>query len=157
MPMNSEKLKEYSGLLCRIITGGIFAISGITKALASAEMLIWQFSGLGLPDFACYALAYTLPYIEIAAGLFLITGLFMPFPALLLTAGLAIHEILLLQALLRGLYSASFPYFGPFMEHSISQEIFQNVLTILLLYPAVMSGKDLTLDKIIEKNLPRRI
>ena len=155
--MKNEKIMEWAGLICRIITGSIFIAAGTTKALASADILIWQFSGMGLPAFICPLLAYTLPDIEISAGMFLMAGLFMPFPALIFAVGLGLHEIILLLAWLCGLPASKTAYFGPVMSHSLPMEIFQNVLLILLIYPAVMSGRELTLDRAIEKNLPEKI
>lgn len=155
--MNSEKIKDYSGLLCRLITGGIFAVSGMTKILASSEIITWIFDGLGLPYFISIISAYMLPYIEIILGLFFMAGMFVPYPALILTTGLALTEIILLQAWLRGTAAAAMLIFGPMMNHSIAWEIFQNVLVILLIYPAAMFGKNLTLDYAIEKSLPEKI
>lgn len=155
--MHSEKIKDYSGLLCRLITGGIFAVSGMTKILASSEIITWIFDGLGLPYFISIISAYILPYIEIILGLFFMAGMFVPYPALMLTAGLALTEIILLQAWLRGTAAAAMLIFGPMMNHSIAWEIFQNVLVILLIYPAAMFGKNLTLDYAIEKSLPEKI
>ena len=155
--MDSEKIKNYSGLLCRLIIGGIFVLSGMTKMLASNDVMIWIFDGLGLPSFISMILTYTMPYMEIIFGLLFMSGLFIPYPALVLAAGLALAEIVLLQAWLRGTAVSAMPIFGSFMNHSLPWEIFQNVLIILLIYPAVMFGKNLTLDNIMEKTLPEKI
>lgn len=155
--MEKNSIKDYSGLICRILVGALFVASGTSKFLASHEMLVWHFSGIGLPEFAGSFLAYVLPYIEVIFGLFLMVGLYMPYPLLLFTAGLALHEIILLIAWLRGLYGVNEPYFGPFMSHSMAWEIFQNVLAILLIYPASMFGGTLTLDSFIKKTIPEKI
>ena len=155
--MENNAWKNYSGLASRILAGGIIAAAGTYHFLASHEMLVWLLSGLGMPSFLCGAAAYILPYAEVLLGLFLAAGLFMPYPAVICAGGLAITEIIFLLAWLMGLPAASEPYFGPAMSRSLAFEIFHNVLLILLIYPAAMFGRELSLDFFIKKSLPEKI
>lgn len=137
------------GIITRALIGSSFFVSGINKALASREILIEIYTGLGLTNFLSSAMVYILPVVEINLGLFLVFGLFNKQCSLVLTSGLAIYEILLLQAWLRNVAIAAVPLFGIFMNEALSREIFENVLLILLLYPAALYGLDFTLDKIL--------
>jgi len=155
--MENSVWKDYSGLASRILAGGILIAAGTSKFLVSHDMLVWLLSGLGLPGFISGIAAYCLPYIEVLIGLLFAFGLFMPYPALVSVVFFALCEVVMLIAWLMGWPAVSAPYFGPAMTHRLSYEIFYNVLLILLVYPAAMFGRNLTLDYLIQKNLPEKI
>lgn len=146
-------LKDFSGSAARLITGSAFLIAGIEKALVSHDILIWILKGLGLPTFAAFPAAWIFPFCQIFFGLFLICGLYTRVCVLFFSAAAALEEIILLQAWLRMVPVAELDFYGIFLSHSIIWQIFQNVLLILILYPAFFYGSRYTLDNLIKSTL----
>lgn len=146
----NEKLKDILGLAARITAGTAFMLYGIEKALVSNSFLSWLFKGLGLPSFTALPAAYVYPCCQILFGLFLICGLYTRACALFFSAAIALEEIILLQAWLRMLPAAEQNFYGIFLSHSITWQIFQNVLLILIMYPAAFYGSRHTLDNLLK-------
>lgn len=98
--------------LCRLLLGGVFVWAGAVKAL-DVPAFAGQVAAYQLLPYAWnYALAATLPYVELLTGLLLVCNLRVK-PATLLTALLnALFVVVLLSVLARGL-SIDCGCFGP--------------------------------------------
>jgi uncharacterized membrane protein YphA (DoxX/SURF4 family) len=89
--------------LCRLLLGGVFVWAGVVKIL-DVPAFAGQVAAYQLLPYAWnYAVAATLPYVELAAGVLLLASLRVR-PAALLTILLnAIFIVVLLSVLARGL------------------------------------------------------
>lgn len=86
--------------ICRIVLGGLFIYAGFTKLYPPEHRLLFEIAISAyqlLPPKAVIALAYVLPWMEIALGVFLLAGwklrYFATFAALLLGAFIATMAI----------------------------------------------------------------
>ena len=82
--------------VCRLAVGGLFIYAGFTKVYPIEQRLLFELAISAyelLPVKGVIAVAYVLPWLEIALGLFLLTGwklrYFATFAALLLGAFMA--------------------------------------------------------------------
>lgn len=102
----SNKLfgSSYTTLLSRLVLGGVFLFAGVSKALDPGSLAASIRSyGLGLPEWFVSLSAYSLPYLEILLGLYLLAGLFTK-PSVWATNALMILFIAALaQGVARGL------------------------------------------------------
>ena len=68
---------SYGTLLSRLVLGGVFLLAGGSKALDPGSLAASIRSyGLNLPEWFVSLSAYSLPYLEILLGLYLLAGLF---------------------------------------------------------------------------------
>lgn len=148
----SEKpdFKEILGLLARLTVGCIFIYSGVIKALSPAEEFAYAIEtykviGAGPALWA----AYTVPWMELYAGLLLAAGVFTRWSGLFTAAMLAFFEVLLAQAWLRGLPVTSCGCFGVGSSNSLTHEFFQNLVLLALLWLGMCRGRGLSADSTV--------
>lgn len=104
------------GWMCvplRLILGGLFAFAAYNKLVPKGEGatssgpqgFTWTIKAfkLGLPDWAVLTSTFTMPWIEIVAGVLLIVGIWTRGAALVIGALLAVFIVLLLSVLAREL------------------------------------------------------
>ncbi|HNW43181.1 MAG TPA: DoxX family protein [Elusimicrobiales bacterium] len=145
-------LKEIFGLLARLAVGGVFVYSGVIKALASPEEFAYaieSYKVIGAAP-ALWA-AYVVPWVELYAGLLLAAGVFTRWSGLFTGAMLVFFELLLAQALLRGLPVTSCGCFGAAGSNSLAHEFLQNLVFLALLWPALFLGRGLSADALVEE------
>lgn len=143
-------MKNITGLLARLIVGGVFVYSGVIKALAPAEEFAYAIESYQVigPSLSLLT-AYAVPWIELYAGLLLACGIFTRSSALFTAAMLACFELLLGQAWLRGLPITSCGCFGSAGSYSITREFLQNLALLALLWPAA-SYRRLSADETVK-------
>lgn len=106
---NLSILKEllassYATLLSRIALGGVFLFAGATKAFDAGGLAAAIRSyGLNLPEWFVSVSAYSLPYLEILLGLYLLAGLFTKPSAWITNALMLLFIVALAQGAARGL------------------------------------------------------
>lgn len=87
-----------------MVLGGVFLIAGMSKALdpggLAASIRTYE---LGLPEWFVTLSAYSLPYLEILLGLYLMVGLFTRPSAWATNALMTVFTVALVQGALRGL------------------------------------------------------
>ena len=95
---------SWATLASRLVLGGVFLAAGVPKALdpgsLAASIRTYE---LGLPEWFITFSAYSLPYLEILIGLYLIAGLFTKISAWFTSALMFMFLIALLQGAARGL------------------------------------------------------
>ena len=142
-------LKNILGLLARFIVGGVFIYSGVVKAMAPAEEFAYAIESYKVIGAGPALLAaYTVPWIELYAGLLLAAGIFTRLSALFTGAMLCFFELLLGQAWLRKLPITSCGCFGSSGSNSIKHELLQNLALLALLLPAFLL-RDISADELI--------
>lgn len=83
----------------RIFLGLLFLAAGIPKIGATLQTLATIYSyQIVLPDWLALAIAHLLPWVEIAIGVALLFGLFMPVTLVATASVLAVFTILTAQA-----------------------------------------------------------
>ncbi len=104
----NEKTKKilssfYFQALCRLILGGLFIYAGYTKIqdLHGFAQIIYNYKIL--PGFLVTISAIVLPWVEIAAGTFLVVGLFKRTASVILSGLLLVFILAIAFNLLRGL------------------------------------------------------
>lgn len=99
-------------LALRIVLGAIFIVAGATK-VGHADLFAAQIAGFRLLAPAVIApIAIALPFLEILLGIYLIIGLFTRAAAWIAVALLAIFDLAIASAVVRGM-SVSCGCFGP--------------------------------------------
>jgi uncharacterized membrane protein YphA (DoxX/SURF4 family) len=99
-------------LILRILIGAVFVVAGFSKA-GHAEVFAAQIAGFRLlPQIVIAPLALVLPYLEMLLGGYLIVGLFTRASAWIAVALLAVFDLAIASAVMRGL-TISCGCFGP--------------------------------------------
>jgi uncharacterized membrane protein YphA (DoxX/SURF4 family) len=83
--------------IARVVLGAVFVVSGLAK-IASGARWTAQASGLGVPR----AIAAALPWVELALGAAVASGLADPWPAVAAIAVLAVFTAWIVVHLARG-------------------------------------------------------
>lgn len=95
---------SYATLVSRIVLGGVFLLAGATKIAdpggLAASIRSYE---LPLPEWFVSASAYSLPYLEVLLGFYLVIGLFTRVSAWATNALMLVFILALLQGALRGL------------------------------------------------------
>lgn len=95
---------SYATLASRLVLGGVFLVAGATKIVdpgsLAASIRTYE---LGLPEWFVTFAAYSLPYLEVLLGLYLIAGLFMKASGWAAGALMFLFLIAFLQGAARGL------------------------------------------------------
>jgi len=94
---------RYFVLVCRILVGAVFIYASLDKILHPAAFAKQVYNYQILPIGASNLLAVILPWLELIAGLALVSGVLGAESALLLSGLLAIFLVAISSALLRGL------------------------------------------------------
>ena len=153
--MNLSKQNDWipaiAALGLRIVTGGVFAFSGLIKLLEPYE----NFRGILaqyqlIPPFLNPILAHTVPWLEFLSGIFLILG-FSLVPAALAVSGLAGSFALLLGSSM--LFKIGLPdhcgCFGQVLSLTLKQMLaLDAVNTLGGLYLALKPHYGLTVDRL---------
>ncbi len=104
----------YLTLISRLVLGGIFFLSGLTKlgvpAAFTASINSYE---VPLPKLIVQTMAVGLPPIELALGLWLLAGLFTRFAAAVCSGLMVVFLGALIQAMLRGLSPDCGCFAGP--------------------------------------------
>lgn len=99
-------------LILRILIGAVFVVAGFSKA-GHAELFAAQIAGFRLlPQVVIAPMALVLPYLEMLLGGYLIVGLFTRASAWIAVALLAVFDLAIASAVVRGL-TISCGCFGP--------------------------------------------
>ncbi len=105
---------SYLTLVSRLLLGGIFFLSGLTKlgvpAAFTASINSYE---VPLPGFIVQAMANGLPLIELILGIWLLIGLFTRWAAAACGGLMVVFLIALVQAMLRGLSPDCGCFAGP--------------------------------------------
>ena len=95
---------SYATLASRAVLGGVFLVAGGTKVFdpggLAASIRTYE---LGLPEWFVTFSAFSLPYLEVLLGLYLISGLFTRASAWATNALMLVFTVALLQGAARGL------------------------------------------------------
>ncbi|OGS14849.1 MAG: hypothetical protein A2234_10525 [Elusimicrobia bacterium RIFOXYA2_FULL_58_8] len=145
--------REFSGLLGRLIVGGIFLYSGVVKAAAPVEEFakaIESYRVVGA--FPALLAAYIVPWVEIFAGALLAAGIFTRYSGLFTAAMLLFFEALLGQAWLRGLPIIYCGCFGAQGRNSVGREFLQNLVLLGLLWLGIRLGRRFSADAVIGRH-----
>jgi putative oxidoreductase len=93
-----------TSLISRLLLGGIFLYAGVTKILdpgaLAASIRSYE---LGLPEWFVTAAAYSLPWLEVLFGFYLLVGLFTRVSAIIVSGMMVVFTLALLQGAARGL------------------------------------------------------
>ena len=99
-------------LILRVLIGAVFLVAGISKA-GHAELFAAEIAGFRLlPQIVIAPMALALPYLEMMLGGYLIVGLFTRVSAWIAVALLAMFDLAIASAVVRGL-TISCGCFGP--------------------------------------------
>lgn len=98
-----EKIEKTAFVLARIFMGAVFLYASYDKILHPQAFAEAVYNYRMLPDAAVNAVALVLPWIELVAGLCLITGIWLPGAAMLATLLMAAFTSALVFSQIRGL------------------------------------------------------
>jgi uncharacterized membrane protein YphA (DoxX/SURF4 family) len=107
-----DRGKQIAAILARVVVGALFIYAGFSKASDPGQFIrdIWNYQLL--PESVAYWIAAYLPYLEIFAGIALITGFQRNGARLLVFGMLIVFVTMLISAWARGL-DISCGCFGP--------------------------------------------
>jgi putative oxidoreductase len=101
--MNKPAIIKGVTWLCRLVVGGAFLFAGIVKIIAPATFATDISHYQILPANCVNALAITLPWIEVVAGLLLVGGIWMRPATLVIGILLLVFVVAIASAMHRGL------------------------------------------------------
>jgi uncharacterized membrane protein YphA (DoxX/SURF4 family) len=153
--MNENKtipFTQWTGPAGRVALGLIFAWAGFLKAVAPAEEFAYAIETYKVfPAWMTTLASLTVPWAEIYLGLLLAAGLFTRPVAALTGAMIVFFQVLLAQAMLRGLPITSCGCFGTAKSNPIGVELALNFILLALAALAWFYGRDrFSLDRAIE-------
>lgn len=90
-------------ILLRLLLGGAFVFAGVLKIIDPAKFAQDVTNYRLVPDQLVNLVAILLPWLEVVAGLFVLTGVWLRAATLVLTALTALFLVVILSALARGL------------------------------------------------------
>jgi uncharacterized membrane protein YphA (DoxX/SURF4 family) len=141
-------------LAARLILGGLFILSGFSKAVYPPEAFAAALEAYKLfPDALMMPIAQIMPWIELLAGVFLVAGCWLRPATWTLVGLLAGFEVVLLSVVGRGIdvpscgcYGAYGPHFTP--HQAVIFDMFLGCMAFLIL---TEDRHRFTLDAWIEK------
>jgi len=138
--MDRETGRKLGGLLARVTVGAVFVYSGVIKLMAPPEEFAFAIESYQLvgPQLGMLT-AQALPWVELYAGVLLLAGVFTRWMSLAALAMLFGFEVILGQAMARGLDIASCGCFGA-ASGTPPQEFLQNLGLMLLAWVAFKFG-----------------
>ncbi|HBE88071.1 MAG TPA: DoxX family protein [Elusimicrobia bacterium] len=149
---NKFSFTQWTGLAGRVVLGFIFAWAGFLKAVAPAEEFAYAIETYKLfPQWMTTLSSLTVPWAEIYLGLLLAAGLFTRPVAALTGAMIIFFQLLLTQAMVRGLPITSCGCFGTAKSNPIGVELALNFILLALAVLAWAYGRGgFSLDNAIE-------
>ncbi|HOI41504.1 MAG TPA: MauE/DoxX family redox-associated membrane protein [Elusimicrobiales bacterium] len=150
--LKAASFAQWAALAGRAALCLVLAWAGFLKAAAPAEEFAYAIETYRLfPSWMATLASLTVPWAEIYLGLLLFLGLFTRLSAALTGALLLFFQLLLGQAMLRGLPITSCGCFGTARSNPIGVELGLNFLLMALAFLAWSRGRDLlSLDGAIE-------
>ncbi|MHB0996702.1 MAG: DoxX family protein [Elusimicrobiales bacterium] len=144
-PENNKKPRltpwEILGFAGRLCAGGIFIYSGFMKFSAPAEEFAYAIETYKvMPAALAMFAAQTVPWAEFFLGVLLVAGLYVRFSSLAIGGMLVFFELLLAQAMLRGLNVTNCGCFGSAVSLPIQVEFCLNLVTLFLSWCAFRYG-----------------
>jgi len=150
--LKTASFAQWAALAGRAALGLVFAWAGFLKAAAPAEEFAYAIETYRLfPAWTATLASLTVPWAEIYLGLLLAAGLFTRITAGLTGALIVFFQVLLAQAMVRGLPITSCGCFGTAKSNPIEVELGLNFILLALAFLAWSRGRDLlSLDGAIE-------
>ncbi len=136
--MSFEKRREIVSFLMRIMVGGVLIYSGYLKIMEGVESFVQAIMAYKVVNekIAYYA-ALFLPWFELYLGVLLIWGVFNKIMIKISILLFSFFEVLLLQAIIRGLEIKNCGCFGAAHSNSIGVEFGLNLIWIFFLLLAL--------------------
>jgi len=139
---------RYVLLAFRLVLGGVFIWSGTLKVLHPLEFAQNVAAYKLFPQWMCFLAGMALPWVELAAGLLLVLGLFRRAAALVAAGLLAGFIILVAVTMLRGL-DLSCGCFGSFSGKVGWALLVQDIVLLALAVSVFLSSDPrLSLDRL---------
>lgn len=144
--------KDLSGFISRILVGGVFLYAGFLKISAPPEEFAYAIESYKIFSYKMsLILAYLVPWFEVYLGVFLLAGVYTVYCSIVSIIMFIIFEILLLQAIIRGLSITNCGCFGVSYSNSIYKEFLLNLLWLIFSTLSVFWGKFVSMDFYFEK------
>ena len=139
-------------LVFRLIVGGVFIWSGTLKVLHPLEFAQNVAAYELFPQWMCFLAGLTLPWVELAAGLLLVLGLFRRAAALVAAGMLAGFILLVAVTMVRGL-DLSCGCFGS-LSGKVGWTLLVQDILLLVMAASVLLSSDprLSLDGLRSKS-----
>lgn len=123
--------------LCRLILGGLFIYASIDKIVNPHAFARIIHNYKLVPDIFIYAMAITFPWVELIAGLFLVSGIYKRTAAIILSGMLTVFAIAISINLIRGL-KFDCGCFSTSLTESGSDPVGLLIRDILILIPGLI-------------------
>lgn len=151
-PKTTVPFTQWTGLAARLALGIVFAWAGFLKAVAPAEEFAYAIETYKVfPSWLASLASLTVPWAEIYLGLLLAAGLFTRASAAAIGALMVFFQVLLAQAMVRGLPITSCGCFGTARSNPIGVELALNFILLALAALAWQYGRGrLSLDNALE-------
>ena len=149
--MDFEKRRRIVSFLMRLIVGFILIYSGYIKIIEPKEVfmnaiLSYKIVGEGIANIV----ADFLPWIEIYLGVIFVVGIFLEIVGYIIFLVFVVFEVMILQAIIRGLDITNCGCFGSTHSNPIGFEFLLNLIWILFTYFSFKYSKDISIDRFIE-------
>lgn len=151
----SERAKMLSPFL-RAIVGFVLIYSGYTKIIEPVEIFyssILSYKVVG--ERIAYITALVLPWLEVYLGVFVFLGFFEKYVLIFAISLFVLFEILLIQAMVRGLDIVSCGCFGSKHSNPIEVEFVLNLVWLFFLFISYKFKTKFSLDSLVERKLKK--
>lgn len=150
--MNFSKRAQIISPFLRIFVGMILIYSGYIKIIEPVEVFYNSIiSYKVIEGKTAYFVALILPWFELYLGSFVLLGLFERYVLILSISLFCLFEVLLLQAIIRGLEITNCGCFGARNSNSINVEFSLNLIWLLFLFLSYKFRSSFSLDNLIER------
>jgi len=154
MNNKKEKIEILINMVGRFFIGAIFCYSGFSKLIQPIEFFEVSIHFYELvPDRFVHGIALIIPWIELIFGAYLLLGYWRKGSAGVLAGLTGIFQIVLAQALIRGLSIDECGCFGGGLVHlTLFQSFFlDTVLVLTLIRIATSDGELFSLDRLLKR------
>jgi uncharacterized membrane protein YphA (DoxX/SURF4 family) len=154
--MEFEKRRKIVSFLMRVIVGFVLIYSGYIKIIEPKEQFVssilsYKIVGEGIASIV----ADFLPWIELYLGLIFAFGIFINIISFFIFGIFGVFEVILLQAIIRGLEITNCGCFGTSHSNPIGVEFALNLIWIIFSWFSFKYSKDISIDHLVEKKFSK--
>ena len=154
--MSFEKRREIASLIMRVFVSLVLIYSGYLKIIEPREQFIDSILSYKIVgEKIALIVASFLPWFELYLGIVLLAGIFVKITSAVAFFLFIFFELILLQAMIRGLEIANCGCFGASHSNPIQLEFMLNLIWIVFAYLSFKYSYRFSLDFVIEKRFGR--
>jgi uncharacterized membrane protein YphA (DoxX/SURF4 family) len=154
--MDFEKRRKIASFLMRVVVGFVLIYSGYIKIIEPKEQFVDSILSYKIVgERIATIVADFLPWFELYLGLIFAFGIFINLVSFFIFGLFGAFEVILIQAIIRGLEITNCGCFGAGHSNPISVEFALNLIWIIFSWFSFRYSKDISVDYLVEKKFSR--